>query len=99
MLIENSNDKIESFDSRCDEGIFLGYSSQSKAYKCYNKRLNKLIESVHMKVDEVVQDKKEIRMDTTFLQENDKDLKEVGKKAYNKVDKGQEEIKYQIETL
>ena len=53
-FIKNSNDKIGSFDSRCDEGIFLGYSSQSKAYKCYNKRLNKLIESVHVKVDEVV---------------------------------------------
>ena len=74
-FIKNYDDKIEIFDSRCDEGFFLGYSSQSKVYKYFNKRLNKLIESVHVKVDEVVQDKKEIRMDNTFLQDNDKDLK------------------------
>jgi hypothetical protein len=29
------------FDSRSDEGILLGYSSRSKGYKCYNKRLKK----------------------------------------------------------
>ena len=60
--------------------------------------MNKLIESVHVKVDEVVQDKKDIRMDNTFLQDSDTDLKEVGKEGDNKVDEGKEEIKDQIET-
>lgn len=40
------------FDSRVDEGIFLGYSTQSKAYKCYNYRLKKIVESIDVKVDE-----------------------------------------------
>jgi hypothetical protein len=34
------------------EGIMLGYSSISKGYKCYNKRIHKIIESIDVKVDE-----------------------------------------------
>ncbi|GLJ55713.1 hypothetical protein SUGI_1196780 [Cryptomeria japonica] len=41
-----------SFDSKSDEGIFVGYSSNNKAYKYYYKRLRRVIESVHVKVDE-----------------------------------------------
>jgi hypothetical protein len=40
------------FDSRADEGIFMGYSSRNKAYRCYNKALGKIIESTNVKVDE-----------------------------------------------
>ena len=40
------------FDSRVDEGIFLGYSTRSKAYKCYNNRLRKIVESIDVKIDE-----------------------------------------------
>lgn len=43
---------LGSFDSRSDKGIFLGYSTHSKAYKYFNKRLKKVIESVHVRVDE-----------------------------------------------
>jgi len=34
ILRKGSN--LGKFDDRSDEGIFLGYSSHSKAYKCYN---------------------------------------------------------------
>lgn len=44
--------KIGKFDSRVDEGILLGYSSKSKAYKCYNLRLNNIVESINVKVDD-----------------------------------------------
>ena len=40
------------FDSKTDEGIFLGYSCKRKAYVCFNHRLGKIVESVHVKVDE-----------------------------------------------
>jgi len=36
-----------------DEGIFLSYSIKSKAYKCYNKRLRKIVENVDVKIDEL----------------------------------------------
>ena len=41
------------FDSRINEGIFLGYSSTKKTYKCYNQRLHKIIESADVRVDEM----------------------------------------------
>lgn len=52
MFYQRDGDGLERFDSRSDEGIFLGYSTHSKAYKCFNKRLKKVVESVNVKVDE-----------------------------------------------
>lgn len=40
------------FDVKGDEGIFLGYSCKSKAYRCLNLSTHKVIESAHVKVDE-----------------------------------------------
>ena len=40
------------FDSQIDEGIFLGYFSISKAYWEYNKRTNKLTETMNVVIDE-----------------------------------------------
>ena len=40
------------FDSRSDKGIFLGYSSTSKAYRVYNKRTMKVMETVNVVIDE-----------------------------------------------
>jgi hypothetical protein len=42
----------EKFDVKGDEGIFLGYSCKSKAYRCLNLSTHKVIESAHVKVDE-----------------------------------------------
>jgi len=46
------DEDLGKFDARSDEGIFLGYSTQSKAYQYYNKRLRKIIESTNVNVDE-----------------------------------------------
>ena len=40
------------FDFQSDEGIFLGYSSTSKAYWVYNKRTMKVMETVNIVIDE-----------------------------------------------
>jgi hypothetical protein len=50
--IKREDNKVGKFDSRVDEGILIGYSRKSKAYKCYNLRLNKIVESINVKVDE-----------------------------------------------
>jgi hypothetical protein len=47
------------FGSTCyiksnDEGIFLGYATNSKGYRCYNKRLHKLVDCIDVKVDEEI---------------------------------------------
>ena len=45
--------------SKGDEGIFLGYSCKSKAYRCLNLSTHKIIESAHVKVDEFAEKTKE----------------------------------------
>ena len=40
------------FDSRVDKGVLVGYSSTRKSCKCYNIRINKLVESINVRVDE-----------------------------------------------
>jgi hypothetical protein len=40
------------FDSHVDKGVLVGYSSTRKEYKCYNVRLNKVVESMNVTIDE-----------------------------------------------
>ena len=47
------------FDVKSDEGIFLGYSCKSKAYKCLNFSTHKIIESAHVRIDEFVEKSEE----------------------------------------
>ena len=51
--IKRNGDDLGKFDSRTDEGIFLGYSSTKKAYRCYNKRLHKIVESADVRIDDI----------------------------------------------
>lgn len=45
-------DNVGKFEDGVNEGIFLGYSTKSKVYKCYDKRLKKIVDSVDIKFDE-----------------------------------------------
>ena len=40
------------FDAKSDEGIFLGYSTRSKTYKCLNTNTTKIVESANVNFDE-----------------------------------------------
>ena len=40
------------FDSKIDEGIFLGYYTRCKDYKCLNVKTNKVVESANVNFDE-----------------------------------------------
>ena len=51
-FILKDRENVRKFDSRSDEGIFLSYSSPSKAYRVYNKRTMKVIEKVNIVIDE-----------------------------------------------
>jgi hypothetical protein len=39
-------------DTHMEKGVLVGYSSTRKAYKCYNLRLNKVVESINVTIDE-----------------------------------------------
>lgn len=51
--IKMEDNKIGKFYSHVNEGIFIGYSHKIKAYKCYNLRLNKIVESINVTIEEV----------------------------------------------
>ena len=51
--IKRNKDDLGKFDSRTDEGIFLGYSSSKKAYRCFNQRLHKIVERADVRIDDV----------------------------------------------
>ena len=48
----NGKESIGNFDAKSDEGIFLRYSSISKAYRVFNKKLKKVEKSIHVIFDE-----------------------------------------------
>ncbi|KAJ9564972.1 hypothetical protein OSB04_000938 [Centaurea solstitialis] len=50
--ILNNKDTLGKFDSKSDDGIFLGYSSISKTYCVFNKRRQAIEEMIHVKFDE-----------------------------------------------
>jgi hypothetical protein len=52
--IKINEDNLGKFDYKTDEGIFIGYASGSKAYKCYNKILHKVVDSIDVRVDETI---------------------------------------------
>ena len=42
-------------DAKCEEGIFLGYSTINKAYKCLNTNTNFFFESTNVNFDEYIE--------------------------------------------
>ena len=44
--------RLEKFDAKSDEAIFLGYSSSSKAFRVFNKKTLIVEESIHVIFDE-----------------------------------------------
>ena len=52
FYIKRNEDGLGKFDFRTNEGIFLGYSSTKKVYRCYNKRLHNIIESAYVRIDD-----------------------------------------------
>jgi FtsZ-interacting cell division protein YlmF len=50
--IKNNDENLGKYDDREDEGIFLRYATNSKGYRCYNKRLNKMVDCIDVKIDE-----------------------------------------------
>ncbi|XP_024011253.1 uncharacterized protein LOC112086523 [Eutrema salsugineum] len=53
--ILNDKDHLGKFDSRSDEGIFLGYSGHSSAFRVFNMRTKVLVESVNVVFDDYAQ--------------------------------------------
>ena len=55
FILNNGKSNFGKFDSKADEGIFLGYSLTSKAYRVYNKRTLTIEETIHFAFDEHIE--------------------------------------------
>jgi hypothetical protein len=50
--ILRDRENLGKFDPKSDEGIFLGYSTNSHAYRFFNKRTKTLMESINVVIDD-----------------------------------------------
>nr|GEX89271.1 retrovirus-related Pol polyprotein from transposon TNT 1-94 [Tanacetum cinerariifolium] len=48
VIILNTLDHLGKFDGKLDEGFFVGYSTNSKAFRVYNTRTRKVEENLHI---------------------------------------------------
>jgi hypothetical protein len=50
--ILHDRENLGKFDPKSDEGIFLGYSTNSRAYRVFNKRTETVMESINVIIDD-----------------------------------------------
>jgi hypothetical protein len=50
--ILRDRENLGKFDTKSDEGIFLGYSTNSRAYRVFKKRTETMMESINVVVDD-----------------------------------------------
>ncbi|GKD53459.1 retrovirus-related pol polyprotein from transposon TNT 1-94, partial [Tanacetum coccineum] len=49
----NDSDDLGKLQAKVDIGIFIGYTPKKKAYRIYNRRTQKIIETIHVDFDEL----------------------------------------------
>ncbi|GKA24275.1 retrovirus-related pol polyprotein from transposon TNT 1-94 [Tanacetum coccineum] len=54
MLVENDREDIGKLGTKGDIGFFIGYSANSRAYRIYNRRTSKIMETMDVKFDELL---------------------------------------------
>jgi len=67
-FIKNNDEESGKLEARAYEGILLRYSSRSKGYKCFNKRILKIVECIDVVIDEACRDP-----EVTLTKEDDDD--------------------------
>ena len=55
--ILNDRENPGKFDAKSDKGIFLGYATNSQAYRVYNKRTKLVMESINVVIDDTIPEK------------------------------------------
>ena len=55
------------FDSKSNEGVFLGYCINNCAYKVYNKRTKVVMESINVRVDDYLPPSETSRLEDPFV--------------------------------
>ena len=66
MFYSQQKGNLGKFDSKTDNGIFLGYFETSKAFIVYNLRTLVVEEAIHIRFDENNPDKDLSKLDESF---------------------------------
>ncbi|GJY74394.1 retrovirus-related pol polyprotein from transposon TNT 1-94 [Tanacetum coccineum] len=53
--IVRDGENLDKMKEKCDACIFIGYSTQSRTYRVYNKRTKVIVETIHVNFDELPQ--------------------------------------------
>nr|GEY40337.1 putative LRR receptor-like protein kinase [Tanacetum cinerariifolium] len=53
VLLMKDGENLDKIKEKGDPCILVGYSTQSKGYRVYNKRTRLIVESIHLKFDEI----------------------------------------------
>ena len=81
FVLNNGKDNLGKFDAKSDEGIFLGYSLNSKDFRIYNKRTMNIEQWIHVSFDKTnsIRPRKDILDDITDILEDTHIYEEVHK--------------------
>ncbi|GKE28077.1 retrovirus-related pol polyprotein from transposon TNT 1-94, partial [Tanacetum coccineum] len=55
VFVYNHKDHLGKFDAKVDDGYFLGYSSNSKAFRVFNTRRQQIEDTYHVTFDESIE--------------------------------------------
>ena len=90
FVLNNEKDNLGNFDAKSDEGIFLGYSTNSKAYRVFNNRTLTVEESIHVTFNEDILLPRESHEyennDTTIIEKNIENLSLQEKPNHEKIE-------------
>ena len=79
--IKREDGRMGKFYSHVDKRVLVGYSSKRKSYKCYNLRLNKVVESINVTIDEIgkqeLKEEENESMEQLYEEEEEEEEKEV----------------------
>lgn len=72
--IKKIDEKLNKFDARADEGIFIGCSHNSKGYMWYDKNTRRIVDFIYVKVNEHIDivDNEPLNIISNNLVNNDK---------------------------
>ncbi|XP_031101742.1 uncharacterized protein LOC116005636 [Ipomoea triloba] len=77
FIHNNGKSHLKAFDERVDEGIFMGYSEKSKAFRVLNKRTMVIEESIHVVFDEPSKEDVVISEKQTDEETKDREIEEL----------------------
>ena len=84
--IKREDDNLGKLDSRTDDCIFLGYYSTKMAYRCYNLKSHKIVESASVTIDDTKSRRIQIQ-ESEDVEENDDE--EIDDKKRRKFTRGE----------